>query len=207
MITLYCGDRDNAELRAHLYTKNVFPRWDMIDDLFTHRSETVGISSKNQEIIFEMARDNVRLAEKMFGVLGGPSEYDSRYAMEPDNAQFFIVLNFVITHVVSRSSGVVILYPELGLTGLSASILATTLADIAERFADTQIYLYSNNFDVLNGIRIAAEKYLVSADHVVLSYWQNSYTVIEPKLYQSGGIDPWPTGFFDQIDNDLLELF
>ena len=30
--------------------------------------------------------------------------------------------------------------------------------------------------------------------------------IISPKIYQDGGIDKWPDGFFDQAENDLMEL-
>ena len=31
--------------------------------------------------------------------------------------------------------------------------------------------------------------------------------LVKPKIYEDGGISPWPGGFFDQAEKDLMELF
>lgn len=58
---------------------------------------------------------------------------------------------------------------------------------------------------VLNAVRIAVVEGKLSASDVTIEF-HTVDGIINPKLYEDGGIDIWPTGFFDQNEIDLLAL-
>jgi predicted ATPase len=77
-----------------------------------------------------------------------------------------------------------------------------------------QIIVETHSDHLLNGIRVAVCEELTKADDVKLYYFRrhledenNIITkVVSPRLYQDGGIDLWPDGFFDQSEHDLMNL-
>lgn len=99
--------------------------------------------------------------------------------------------------------------PELHLHPAGQSAMGVFLARAAATGAQVIIETHSDH--VLNGIRRAVKQQLIDADRVTLNFFSNqtddpSASVVQPKLYIDGGIDPWPAGFFDQIEQDLMEL-
>ena len=64
---------------------------------------------------------------------------------------------------------------------------------------------------VLNGIRRAVRKGVLSNENVALHFFRprrekkdNGEPQVEsPAIDASGNIDSWPDGFFDQFDNDM----
>jgi predicted ATPase len=77
-----------------------------------------------------------------------------------------------------------------------------------------QIIVETHSDHLLNGIRVAVREELAKADDVQIHYFKRHFEderniiteVVSPRLYQDGGIDLWPEGFFDQSEHDLMEL-
>lgn len=78
-----------------------------------------------------------------------------------------------------------------------------------------QIIVETHSDHLLNGIRVAVCEELAKADDVQIHYFKRHFEderniiteVVSPRLYQDGGIDLWPEGFFDQSEQDLMDLF
>ena len=70
-------------------------------------------------------------------------------------------------------------------------------ASIAEEPIDVVI----SNHLVFNEIRIAVKKGLILPEDVEIRF--NNELI---RIYPSGGVSPWPDGFCDHIDKQLLEL-
>ncbi len=74
-----------------------------------------------------------------------------------------------------------------------------------------QVIIETHSDHVLNGIRIAVKKMAISADDVVLHFFDRSKeapccAVTTPKIDKDGRLDQWPEGFFDEWEKGLAEL-
>ena len=77
-----------------------------------------------------------------------------------------------------------------------------------------QVIVESHSDHILNGIRVAVRKKLITPDKVRLYYLrrptragQISSEVISPGLDKEGYLDQWPDGFFDEWEKSLEQLF
>jgi predicted ATPase len=76
--------------------------------------------------------------------------------------------------------------------------------------AGVQVIIETHSDHVLNGIRRAVRGGVMTSEEVSLLFFSNSSggaQVSKLQINPSGGIDPWPEGFFDQMEKDLMELF
>lgn len=102
--------------------------------------------------------------------------------------------------------------PEAHLHPKGQSKMGRLLALAAN--CGVQIIVETHSDHLLNGIRVAVCEELAKADEVQIHYFKrclkdiNNITteVVSPHLYQDGGIDLWPDGFFDQSEHDLMNL-
>jgi predicted ATPase len=124
---------------------------------------------------------------------------------------FIYTLPIVVAALVATPGSLLIVEnPEAHLHPGSQSAMGRFLAQVAA--AGVQVVVETHSDHVLNGIRVAAKRRLIQADTVAINFLttepdDRSVVVRVPRLYDDGGIDPWPSGFFDQFDADLLELF
>lgn len=77
-----------------------------------------------------------------------------------------------------------------------------------------QVIVESHSDHILNGIRVAVRKKIITPDKVRLYYMERptragqiSSEVISPRLDEEGSIDQWPDGFFDEWEKSLEQLF
>jgi len=102
--------------------------------------------------------------------------------------------------------------PEAHLHPKGQSKMGKLLAIAAN--CGIQIIVETHSDHLLNGIRVAVREKLAKADNVQIHYFERHFEderniitkVVSPRLYQDGGIDLWPDGFFDQSEHDLMEL-
>ena len=78
--------------------------------------------------------------------------------------------------------------------------------------AGIQVVVETHSDHVLNGIRLAVKRGIISNSSVMLNFVvnnnnDNGATVLSPKILKNGRIDEWPEGFFDEFENVLSELF
>jgi predicted ATPase len=115
--------------------------------------------------------------------------------------------------ILSATSDTLILLenPEAHLHPKGQSKMGELIALAAS--CGIQIILETHSDHVLNGIRRAVKHNKLDADKVQINYFerylkkgQPTTEIITPRIYQSGGIDKWPDGFFDQAEKDLMDL-
>jgi predicted ATPase len=101
--------------------------------------------------------------------------------------------------------------PEAHLHPKGQSIMGELLALAAS--CGVQIIVETHSDHILNGIRLAVRRRGVKPEDIQLHYFdrylqkgQAITKIISPRIYQDGGIDKWPDGFFDQAEKDLMEL-
>lgn len=87
----------------------------------------------------------------------------------------------------------------------------TKMAELAARAskAGVQVFVETHSDHFMDGIRIAVRHKLVDAEHVAFHYFGrdgNRAVVSSPKVDAEGRLSHWPTGFFDQHEENLTRL-
>ncbi|GAB4424757.1 MAG: DUF3696 domain-containing protein [Chloroflexi bacterium OHK40] len=136
--------------------------------------------------------------------------------VRPSNIGFGLIytLPIVVAALVALPGSLLIVEnPEAHLHPRSQSIMGRFLARVAA--AGVQVVVETHSDHILNGVRVAVRRGAwgqeIKADQVAIQYFipadeQGPLRVETPRLYPSGGISPWPPGFFDQLDHDIEEL-
>jgi len=109
----------------------------------------------------------------------------------------------------SMGSLVVIENPEAHLHPSAQSKLGQFLAIIAN--SGVQIILETHSDHIINGVRIAVKKGLISNNNIIFNSFSKGTSlgensVEEINIDENGKLDRWPNGFFDQYENDMMEL-
>ena len=99
--------------------------------------------------------------------------------------------------------------PEVHMHPAGQAAIGEFLAEVAS--ADVQVMIETHSDHVLNGIRRAVRKGVLSNENVALHFFRprreekddRGPQVESPAIDASGNIDTWPAGFFDQFDKDM----
>ena len=135
----------------------------------------------------------------------------TRGFVRPTNIGFGIIytLPIIVAALVAPAGSMLIVEnPEAHLHPAGQSKMGLFLSRAAA--AGVQIVVETHSDHVLNGIRRAVRSKVLDADQVALLFFSASEGAshVGPlKIYPSGGIDPRPPGFFDQAEQDMMELF
>ena len=112
----------------------------------------------------------------------------------------------IVVAALSASRGDIILLenPEVHLHPAGQSLMGQFLADVAR--AGIQVVVETHSDHVLNGVRRAVKGCRLESEQVAIHYFRSpagdATQVLSPTLDDSGNIDDWPEGFFDQFDKD-----
>ena len=113
----------------------------------------------------------------------------------------------IVVAALSADKGDIILIenPELHLHPAGQALMGQFIADVV--CAGIQVILETHSDHVLNGVRRAVKEERLDADHVAIHFFRprselGKTQVLSPTLDDSGNIDDWPEGFFDQFDKD-----
>lgn len=94
---------------------------------------------------------------------------------------------------------------SLTATGLEMSTIGREL----RAPADGERHVFSNNDNLFNGMRVAMNKRLLDVNDVVV-YFNHVVDGVEQTTWveftQDGRANYWPVGFFDQCENDLMDI-
>lgn len=133
---------------------------------------------------------------------------DSTEFLRPIHAGFGItqILPIVIA-ALSAAEGDIILIenPEVHLHPAGQALMGQFLANVAR--AGIQVIVESHSDHRLNGIRRSVKASQLSPEQVAIHFFNppnsEATQVVSPQLDDSGNIDTWPEGFFDQFDKDM----
>ncbi len=112
----------------------------------------------------------------------------------------------IVVAALSTAKGDVILIenPEVHLHPAGQALIGQFMADVAG--AGIQVFLETHSDHVLNGVRRAVKSGRLNAEQVAIHYFRprsdDPTQVLSPTIDDSGNIDDWPEGFFDQFDKD-----
>ena len=131
--------------------------------------------------------------------------------LRPPNIGFGIsyALAVVVAVLMAERDSILLLEnPEAHLHPFGQSRLGDFLARAAG--AGVQVIVETHSDHLLNGARVAVKRTLLSPRAVAIHFFSAPYEtarrVVSPRIDADGRIDPWPTGFFDQAELDLMEL-
>ncbi|ACK66950.1 conserved hypothetical protein [Rippkaea orientalis PCC 8801] len=140
--------------------------------------------------------------------------YGDENLYRPTNVGFGVTYVLpIITAILSAKPDTLIILenPEAHLHPRGQSQIGQLIALAAS--CGVQIIVETHSDHILNGIRRIVKQKELNAEDVVIYYFQREKKegkfqtkVTSPQIYQSGGIDQWPDGFFDQAEIDLMEL-
>ena len=112
----------------------------------------------------------------------------------------------IVVAALTASKGNVILIenPEVHLHPAGQALMGQFLAEVVG--AGVQIIVETHSDHVLNGVRRSIKAGRLTSDQVLIHFFRppsdESTQVLSPAMDDSGNIDDWPEGFFDQFDKD-----
>ena len=112
----------------------------------------------------------------------------------------------IIVAILAANRGDIIMIenPEIHLHPAGQALVGQFMADAAA--AGIQLLVETHSDHVLNGVRRAVKDSRISADQVAIHFFiprsEGRTQVMSPTIDNSGNIDHWPDGFFDQFDKD-----
>lgn len=112
----------------------------------------------------------------------------------------------IVVAILAANRGDIIMIenPEIHLHPAGQALVGQFMADAAR--AGIQLLVETHSDHVLNGVRRAVKESRISADQVAIHFFrprsEGLTQVLSPIIDDSGNIDYWPDGFFDQFDKD-----
>ena len=141
-----------------------------------------------------------------YDYVGRSGVSESSRKIRPSNVGFGLTysLPLVVASLVASPGSLLLLEnPEAHLHPQGQAALGELLVRAA---ADgVQVIVETHSDHVLNGIRLAVKRHLLSADEVVIHYFTRSVedgfvSSQSPAIQDDGRLSNWPRGFFDQWD-------
>ncbi len=127
----------------------------------------------------------------------------------PTNTGFGVtyVLPVLVALLSSKPGDILVIEnPESHLHPKGQSVLGKLIANVAN--LGVQIFIETHSDHLLNGIRVAVKKGVPSekVNLFFIDQVNGNSRKVTPILDQEGRIDSWPVNFFDEWDNNLMEL-
>jgi len=118
------------------------------------------------------------------------------------------ILPMIVTGLIARPGDIVVVEnPE-------AHLHPRAQARIAEFFAilgtiGVQVFIESHSEHILNGLRVATlnPQIPLQTDELSLLYFSEDFSMTRLEVEKNGRIANWPSGFFDQQQLDLAQIF
>ncbi|HOI91886.1 MAG TPA: DUF3696 domain-containing protein [Candidatus Rifleibacterium sp.] len=161
-------------------------------------------------------RVRTRLHQDMNSVsLGYAFEHENEVTAEfkPQNVGFGLTFVLPVLVAVLRAAPgdmLIIENPEAHLHPAGQAVLGH-LCSLAAA-GGVQLFIESHSDHFLNGIRVSVKEGVIKNDRVSLFFLErgpgraHEARVVSPVIDQTGRIDIWPTGFFDETDKQLEKL-
>jgi predicted ATPase len=135
---------------------------------------------------------------------------NNSYNYKPANVGFgySYILPLIVTGLIAKPGETIILEnPEAHLHPRAQSRIGEFLTRIAS--CGIQVFIESHSEHILNSIRVCSLKadFTIKPSDVSIIYFNEAFGSERLGLTDKGKIPNWPTGFFDQQDIDLSDIF
>jgi len=139
--------------------------------------------------------------------------YSDTKPLNPNNIGFGIsyVLPIIVTGLLAEEGCLFIVEnPEAHLHPSGQSRIGKFLAQIAS--SGVQVIIETHSEHVINGIRLATLKKIISNDLVSINFFSLDKKSKNPNIQhitmdEKAELSNWPYGFFDQEERDLADIF
>ena len=139
--------------------------------------------------------------------------YSDTKPLNPNNMGFGIsyVLPIIVSGLIAENGSLLIVEnPEAHLHPSGQSKIGQFLSKVAS--SGVQVIVETHSEHVINGIRIATLKNIISNELISINFFSMGEKSIEPNiehitLDNKADLSNWPYGFFDQEEIDLAEIF
>lgn len=151
-------------------------------------------------------------ARILFEYVGRTGVLETDKKIRPGNVGFGLTysLPIVVSCLIAPPGSLLLVEnPEAHLHPQGQAAMGELLAKVA---ADgVQLVIETHSDHVLNAIRLAVKKGVISSDLIAIHYFtrdiETGFSVVEsPAMLEDGRLSSWPSGFFDQWDMALDEL-
>ena len=217
------GPREFYPLEDQYAVNRVGPRGEnAVSVLFRGRDETIPVSlmvadtaptlrhqvGARMDKFFPGCAVDVQQVPNANAVTLGIKISDATGFLRPIHCGFGItqVLPIVVAALsVPKDSLLLIENPEVHLHPAGQALMGQFLAEVAH--FGIQVIVETHSDHVLNGIRRAVKGGQMPAENVMLHFFRSrspdAPQALSPTLDNSGNVDTWPKGFFDQFDKDM----
>jgi predicted ATPase len=132
------------------------------------------------------------------------------YAYKPVNVGFgySYILPLVVTGLIAKPGEIIMIEnPEAHLHPRAQSRISEFFAMVAS--SGVQVFIESHSEHILNGFRVSVLKTDIPLRHGELSihYFNENFESEKLTVDENGKIEDWPSGFFDQEEIDLANIF
>jgi predicted ATPase len=132
------------------------------------------------------------------------------YAYKPVNVGFgySYILPLVITGLIAKPGEIIMIEnPEAHLHPRAQSRISEFFVRVAS--SGVQVFIESHSEHILNGFRVNVLKDDIPILHneFVIHYFNEDFEPEELSIDEKGKIETWPSGFFDQEEIDLANIF
>jgi predicted ATPase len=131
---------------------------------------------------------------------------ETRNKFKPNNIGFgySYVLPIIISGLIAVPGDMLIVEnPEAHLHPKAQSRLARFLAKVAA--TGVQVFIESHSEHILNALRVCVKNKQLDPADINTLYFTND-KIVTPTIDEDGRIDLWEEGFFDEWNNNLMEL-
>lgn len=133
--------------------------------------------------------------------------------VRPTNTGFGLSysLGIIVAGLIAKPESILIVEnPEAHLHPRAQSTIGEFLARVAA--GGTQVFVETHSEHVLNGMRRVIKNGVLNHQLAKVHFFANSHdsffpTVTEISISDTGEMSTWPSGFFDQLDEDLSKLY
>lgn len=134
----------------------------------------------------------------------------SKDRFKPVNVGFgySYILPIIVSGLIAKEGEILIVEnPEAHLHPKAQSRLTQFLAKVSR--CGVQVFIESHSEHILNALRLAVLKQIVTASDLSILYFQpnSEQPVIQIPVKSDGELEIWPEDFFDQEEIDLAEMF
>jgi predicted ATPase len=185
-----------------------------VNDVLYLGKESNSVLQQTQEwlgYILEGARISIEGKEQSSSVLSLLiNNRSNAYSYKPTNVGFgySFILPLIVTGLIAKPGEIVIIEnPEAHLHPRAQARIMEFFSKVAS--CGVQVFVESHSEHILNGIRVSALSpgINIRTDDVSVQYFDEGFAPEKLMIDTNGKIANWPTGFFDQQEVDLSEIF
>ena len=193
----------NQQATAHpklIFDASSFPCKAETETIQSQLGNWIGYITDNPKVSIEIDREgtNDYIVTLIF-------EFNGQ-KFKPANVGFgySYILSIVLTGLIAKSGETIIIEnPEAHLHPKAQSRLTEFLAKVSN--TGVQIFIETHSDHVLNALRLHTKRQTIKPQDSKVFFFSKD-GVYTPEIDENGRINVWPEDFFDELENNLMEL-